>query len=90
LPRPLTQVSIKCLAPINGLGTITEVAQDECLSIAQWVEDKMLKSEPKDSWGHTLLIDCPGTHEKGGADIISLGPDGQQGTKDTIYSWKLI
>ena len=53
------------------------------------VEDKTLKSELTDPWGHPLLIVCPGQHEEGGADISSLGPDGQSGTKDDIESWKL-
>ena len=61
----------------------------ECPSTQQWVEDKTLKFEPKDPWGHSLVIVCPGEHEEGGADIISLGPDGQSGTKDDIESWKL-
>jgi general secretion pathway protein G len=61
----------------------------DCPSTKQWVEDKTLKSEPKDPWGHLLVVVCPGEHEEGGADIISLGPDGQAGTKDDIESWKL-
>jgi general secretion pathway protein G len=65
------------------------VNSGECPSTQQWVEDKTLKSEPKDPWGHPLLIVCPGQHEEGGADISSLGPDGQSGTKDDIESWKL-
>jgi general secretion pathway protein G len=61
----------------------------ECPSTKQWVEDKTLKSEPKDAWGHLLVVVCPGEHEEGGADIVSVGPDGQAGTKDDIESWKL-
>jgi len=60
----------------------------ECPSTKQWIEDKTLKSEPKDPWGHLLIVTCPGEHEEGGADILSLGPDGQVGTKDDIESWK--
>jgi general secretion pathway protein G len=65
------------------------VTSGECPSVQHWVEDKTLKSEPKDPWGHLLVIVCPGEHEQGGADIVSLGPDGQPGTKDDIESWKL-
>jgi hypothetical protein len=61
----------------------------DCPSIEQWIEDKTLKSEPKDPWGGTLSIACPGQHEEGGADIISLGPDGKLATKDDIWSWQL-
>lgn len=61
----------------------------ECPSIAQWIEDKTLKAEPKDPWGHALDIVCPSEHDDGTADIVSLGPDGQPGTKDDILSWNL-
>jgi general secretion pathway protein G len=61
----------------------------ECPSIGQWVEDKVLKSEPKDPWGHLLVIVCPGEHDEGGADITSLGPDGRAGTSDDIQSWTM-
>jgi type II secretory pathway pseudopilin PulG len=60
----------------------------DCPSIQQWVADKTLKAEPKDPWGHPLLIVCPGEHEQGGADIVSLGPDGQPGNSDDIRSWQ--
>jgi type II secretory pathway pseudopilin PulG len=61
----------------------------ECPSIQQWLEDKTLKSEPKDPWGHLLTVVCPGEHVEGGADIVSPGPDGRPGTKDDIESWRL-
>ena len=61
----------------------------ECPSLALWLEDKTLKAEPKDPWGHPLSIVCPGEHGEGGADIVSLGPDGRPGTKDDIESWRL-
>jgi general secretion pathway protein G len=60
----------------------------DCPSINQWLEDKTLKDEPKDPWGRAFTIVCPGQHEEGGADIVSLGPDGQPGGKDDIESWK--
>lgn len=61
----------------------------ECPSIQQWIDDKTIKSEPKDPWGHVLIIVCPGEHDEIGADILSPGPDGQTGNKDDIESWKL-
>ena len=61
----------------------------ECPSIERWIEDKTLKTPPKDPWGNFLLVHCPGEHEQGSADVISLGPDGQAGTNDDIESWKL-
>ena len=61
----------------------------DCPSVDAWVADKTLKSEPKDPWGHPLRIVCPGEHDEGGADIVSLGPDGQPGNQDDIESWTL-
>ncbi len=61
----------------------------DCPSIPQWLEDKTIKSEPKDPWGHPLVVVCPGEHDESGADIISSGPDGQTGNQDDIESWKL-
>jgi hypothetical protein len=60
----------------------------ECPTIAQWIEDKTLKSEPKDPWGHALVMVCPSEHDAGGADVVSLGPDGRSDTKDDIVSWQ--
>ncbi len=59
----------------------------DCPTIAQWIEDKTLKEEPKDPWGRALSIVCPGQHDEAGADIFSPGPDGQANTKDDIQSW---
>ena len=60
-----------------------------CPDFKQWLEDKTLRSEPRDPWGHALRLVCPGTHEEDSADIVSLGPDGQPDTKDDIRSWEL-
>jgi general secretion pathway protein G len=61
----------------------------DCPSIAQWIDDKTLKDEPKDPWGYALTIVCPGQHDDASADIVSLGPDGQANSKDDIQSWTL-
>lgn len=61
----------------------------DCPSIRQWLEDKTLKSEPKDPWGHPLTIVCPSEHDQGTADIVSVGPDGQPSSRDDIQSWTL-
>lgn len=61
----------------------------ECPNINDWIADKTLKSEPKDPWGHVLSVVCPGRNDEGGADIVSVGPDGQIGTNDDIDSWRL-
>jgi hypothetical protein len=48
---------------------------------------KYLTKPPKDPWGEPLVFKCPGEHDSEGADIISKGPDKQEGTEDDITSW---
>jgi general secretion pathway protein G len=42
---------------------------------------------PMDPWGRSYQYRCPGKH--GDFDIISLGPDGIEGTDDDVSNWKL-
>jgi len=42
---------------------------------------------PLDPWNHPYQYRFPGTHNKNGYDIWSLGPDGQDGTADDIGNW---
>jgi type II secretory pathway pseudopilin PulG len=42
----------------------------------------------KDPWGHALVVVCPGEHDQGGVDVVSLGPDGKP-SDDDIVSWRL-
>ncbi len=41
---------------------------------------------PNDPWGHPYIYRCPG--QNGEYDIVSLGPDGTEGTEDDVVSWK--
>ena len=52
------------------------------------VAKKNLKKAIKDPWGKEFVIKCPGTNDTDGADIISGGPDKQEGTADDIKSWE--
>jgi general secretion pathway protein G len=40
----------------------------------------------KDPWERTFIYRCPGTIHPGGFDLISLGPDGVEGTSDDIQN----
>jgi general secretion pathway protein G len=51
------------------------------------VAKKNLKKSFKDPWGKDFIIKCPGTQDTDGADVISTGPDKQEGTTDDIKSW---
>ena len=52
------------------------------------VAKKNLKKLVKDPWGKDFIVKCPGTNDTDGADIISSGPDKQEGTADDIKSWE--
>jgi len=43
---------------------------------------------PDDPWGHTYIYVCPGKHNPSSYDIISMGPDGREGTDDDITNWQ--
>ena len=40
-----------------------------------------------DPWNEPYQYRCPGTHNKGGYDVWSKGPDKQDGTDDDIGNW---
>ena len=43
---------------------------------------------PDDPWGHAYIYVCPGKHNPSSYDIISVGPDGREGTDDDITNWQ--
>jgi general secretion pathway protein G len=50
---------------------------------------KYLKKNMKDPWGQPFTIKCPGEQDPDGVDVISKGPDKQEGSDDDINSWEL-
>ncbi len=56
------------------------------------VATEMGRNDIKDAWGRDLLMFCgdnlPPGAQKDGFAVMSLGSDGQQGTKDDIKSWE--
>ena len=40
-----------------------------------------------DAWGEAFVYRYPGTHNKGGYDLYSKGPDKTEGTADDIGNW---
>ncbi len=42
---------------------------------------------PADPWGEAYQYRFPGTHNKGGYDLYSKGPDRTDGTDDDIGNW---
>lgn len=47
------------------------------------------RSNAKDPWGRSLILHCPASSDSPGADVLSAGPDKQEGTPDDIKSWEL-
>jgi general secretion pathway protein G len=48
------------------------------------VAQKFLPKKQKDPWGREYILRCPGQINTDGSDIISVGPDGQEGTADDV------
>lgn len=49
--------------------------------------EKTLERVPKDPWGEDFIYVCPSAHG-GDYDVMSKGPDRQEGTADDINSWE--
>lgn len=59
-------------------------------SLDDLVANKNLTAkQKKDPWGKEFMMKCPGTGNPDGVDIVSSGPDKQEGTADDIKSWEL-
>ncbi len=50
-------------------------------------EDGYIKRLPQDPWGNDYILNSPGEHGK--IDVLSVGPDGEEGTDDDIGTWNL-
>ena len=46
-----------------------------------------LEKVPQDPWGNPYIYYYPGKHNSSGYDLVSVGPDGKEGTDDDIVSW---
>jgi len=42
---------------------------------------------PVDPWGYPYVYYYPGKHNPNGYDLLSVGPDGKEGTEDDIGNW---
>jgi general secretion pathway protein G len=49
----------------------------------RWVQ--LLTEVPPDPWGNPYQYRSPGTRNKGGFDLWTVGPDGVSDTEDDIY-----
>jgi general secretion pathway protein G len=65
----------------NGLQELVTQPRDA----ANW--HQYLKSIPQDPWKNDYIYDCPGRHNVGSYDIMSMGIDGRSGSEDDITNW---
>ena len=42
---------------------------------------------PADPWGQPYIYYYPGKHSANSYDLLSVGPDGKEGTDDDVVSW---
>ena len=69
----------------NGLLELVQRPRDARNWHGPYLEKKVI---PKDAWGRDFIYECPGKHSPESYDILSLGPDGLEGTEDDIGSWQ--
>jgi general secretion pathway protein G len=46
-----------------------------------------LDKVPQDPWGNNYLYYYPGKHNQNSYDLLSVGPDGKEGSEDDIGNW---
>jgi general secretion pathway protein G len=67
-----------------GLQDLIEQPRD-----AQSWKGPYLKGEiPTDPWNNAYVYVCPGKQNPTGYDLMSMGPDGREGSEDDITNWK--
>jgi general secretion pathway protein G len=70
------------LATVRGAVEMYLAENDDCPTIEVLVSERYISKKPEDAWGRPFIIEC----EEGGEEVrvISIGPDGAQGTEDDI------
>ncbi len=67
------------LAALNDKSAITDEEEAN-----RWRGPYLENAVPKDKWGSVLIYHYPGEANPAGYDLISIGPDKQEGTEDDI------
>ena len=72
----------------EGLPALTrkDVIQDEA-EAAKWRGPYLEADVIKDKWNHELIFRNPSERGEGLYDIVSIGPDGEEGTDDDITNY---
>ena len=66
----------------NGLGDLVAAPRD----VKNW-HGPYLDKIPSDPWGNNYIYSYPGKHNTSSYDLLSVGPDGKEGTEDDIGNW---
>lgn len=75
-----------------AVGKIAQAAQQYMIdnnnacprSMDDIVAQKFLTKRERDPWNRDYILRCPGQINTDGVDVVSMGPDGQEGTPDDI------
>ena len=70
--------------PTNEEGLRALVEQPA--NVQNWHGPYIKKGVPEDPWHNAYVYRYPGTHNTTGFDLLSMGPDGREGTDD-IDNW---
>ncbi|MDD5136191.1 MAG: type II secretion system major pseudopilin GspG [Candidatus Omnitrophica bacterium] len=69
----------------QGLAALLEKPSSE--PVPRGWNSPYLEKQPVDPWGNVYRYKCPGTNNKTGYDLYSIGKDGVEGTDDDITNW---
>ncbi len=70
--------------PTSTEGLQALITRPENVSEQRWTRYLDDREVPLDPWGRPYVYRCPGSANPDGYDILSVGPDGQEGTADDI------
>lgn len=52
-----------------------------------WRGPYIKRALPRDPWNNEYIYEYPGSHNEGGYDLYSLGPDQREGSEDDVMNW---
>jgi len=81
--RKVAQVAVNEIAS-KTLQYMTDNNNECPKGIDDLVAQKYMPKKQKDPWNRDFVLRCPGTVNTDGVDVVSFGPDGQEGTADDI------
>lgn len=68
----------------NGLQELIQAPRDA----SNWRGPYLKNDIPLDPWGRAYIYECPGRRNPTSYDLMSMGPDGNEGGDDDITNWQ--